>query len=395
MPESPTTRPRVALVAHGIHDHGGMERAFAELIRRIHRRYEVVVLATDLGEDLRDLVQWRRIPAPARPAPLRFLLFYAIAAVRLTTARADLVHTLDAIVPNKADVASVHFCTTGYVERAGRLAPPDAPALRRLNTALARLLMLAAERWTYRRGRVGCLAAVSRGVARELKRNFPGLPTALTPNGVDRARFRPDPEARREVRRALRIPDEEVVALFVGGDWDRKGLALAIRGVAQASSGSATSVRLLVVGRGDERRFGALAHGLGIEHRVTFLGPRADPERFYAASDVYLLPSSYETFSLAAFEAAASGLPIVAAPVSGVEDLVGDGETGFLVDLDAGRLAAALSALADDPAARSRLGAAARERSAAYTWECSTDAVLAVYGSILDAPVSPLEAVAT
>ena len=81
--------------------------------------------------------------------------------------------------------------------------------------------------------------------------------------------------------------------------------------------------------------------------------------------------------------------------MSGVEDLVGDGEAGFLVDLDAGRLAAALSALADDPAARSRLGAVARERSTAYTWKCSTDAVLTVYGSILDAPVSSLEAIAT
>ena len=116
---------------------------------------------------------------------------------------------------------------------------------------------------------------------------------------------------------------------------------------------------------------------------MTFVGQRADTERYYAASDVFLLPSWYETFSLAAFEAAASGLPIVAAPVNGVDELVGDGEAGLIVDRDADELAAALAALAGSPDTRERLGAAARERSAEYTWERSTDAVLAVYRSLL------------
>jgi glycosyltransferase involved in cell wall biosynthesis len=379
-------RPRVALVAHGIHDHGGMERAFAELVRRLVGDYDVVVLSTDLGEELRDLVEWRRIPAPSRPAPLRFAVFYAIAAARLATVRADLVHTLGAIVPNRADLASVHFCAAGYVHSVGRLAPPGAPALRRVNTGLARLLFVLAERWTYRPGRVGRLAAVSRGVAGELARAFPDVPTVLTPNGVDAGRFRPDPDVRRAVRAELGIPDGDVVALFVGGDWHGKGLALAIAAVAQAP------IRLLVVGAGDERRFRALADRLGAA--VTFVGRRTDPERYYAASDVFLLPSWYETFSLAAFEAAASGLPVVAAPVSGVDELVGDGEAGLIVERDADALGAALADLSSSPETRERLGAAARERSAEYTWERSTDAVVAVYRSLLGSTAAAPEAVA-
>jgi len=383
-PRSTPLRPRVALVAHGIHDHGGMERAFAELVRRVHRDYEVVVLSTDLGEELRDLVDWRRIPAPSRPAPLRFAVFYAVGAVQLARTPADLVHTLGAIVPNRADLAGVHFCAAGYHRSVGRLTAPGTPLLRRANTALARLAFLAAERWTYRPGRVSCLGAVSGGLARELRRSFPGVAVVPTPNGVDSARFRPDPQARREVRAGLAIADDEVVALFVGGDWHGKALALAIAAVARTPA-----VRLLVVGRGDERRFGALAQRLGVESRVTFAGRRADTERYYAASDVYLLPSWYETFSLAAHEAAAAGLPIVAAPVSGVDELVGDGEAGLIVDRDVGELAAALAALAADPERRSRLGAAARERVAGYTWERSTDAVLAAYRTLLGAAPAP------
>jgi UDP-glucose:(heptosyl)LPS alpha-1,3-glucosyltransferase len=322
--------------------------------------------------------------------PLRFALFYVIAAVRLAATRADVVHTLGAIVPNAAHLASVPFCTAGYIRSAGGLAPPSAPALRRANTALARLLFLAAERWTYRRARVDRLGAVSRGLQRELAESFPGVPILLTPNGVDRSRFRPDPNARRAVRAQLGIEDDDVVALFVGGDWHRKGLALAIQAAAEA--GSRAPIRLLVVGRGDERRFTTLAHGLGIAQRVHFLGPRSDTERFYAAADVFLLPSWYETFSLAAFEAAASGLPIVAAPLSGVEELVGDGDAGMLVERDAGALGEALAALSASPETRRRLGASARERSAAYTWDRSADAVLSVYRSVLSGASAPKEA---
>jgi D-inositol-3-phosphate glycosyltransferase len=80
--------------------------------------------------------------------------------------------------------------------------------------------------------------------------------------------------------------------------------------------------------------------------------------------------------------------------VSGVDELVGDGEAGLIVDRDAGTLGAALADLASSPAVRERLGAAARERSAEYTWERSTDAVVAVYRSLLGSTAAAPEAVA-
>jgi UDP-glucose:(heptosyl)LPS alpha-1,3-glucosyltransferase len=194
------------------------------------------------------------------------------------------------------------------------------------------------------------------------------------------------------VRGELGIADGDVVALFVGGDWHGKGLALAIAAVAEASRRSQSPIRLLVVGAGDESRFRTLAARLGA--RVTFAGRRTDVERYYAASDVFVLPSWYETFSLAAFEAAASGLPVVAARVSGVDELVGDGEAGLIVERDAGELGTALADLAASPETRERLGTAARERSAEYTWERSTDAVLAAYRSLLGSTTPAREAVA-
>lgn len=384
-----TARPRVALVAHGIHDLGGMEQAFAELARRVHERFDVVVLSSDLGENLRGLVEWRRVPVPRRPAPLRFALFYALGALRLALTRSDVVHTLGAIVPNRADLVTVHFCTAGYVEALGRWAPPNAPGLRRANTALARMLSLAAERWSFRPRRVGRLAAVSAGVARELEHHYPGVPVVLTPNGVDGERFRPDPEARRDVRRELGVGEDEVVVLFVGGDWHGKGLGLGIEAFAAAAR-RVPGLHLLVAGHGDEWLFGALARELGVGDRVVFLGVRRDVGCLHAAADVFLLPSWYETFSLAAHEAAASGVPVVATRVNGIEELLAGGEAGVLVDREPNAIADALVALAENADERRRLGAAARARAVEHTWDRSAAGAEAVYrAAVVHATLEP------
>src|SRR5271154_3909986 len=88
--------PRVAIVAHGVHDHGGMERALAEVIKRIHDRYEIVVISSDLGDELHALVRWVPVRVPKRPIPLRFTLFYVLASLRLRMVKPDIAHTVGA-----------------------------------------------------------------------------------------------------------------------------------------------------------------------------------------------------------------------------------------------------------------------------------------------------------
>jgi glycosyltransferase involved in cell wall biosynthesis len=373
----------VAFVAQGVHDGGGQERAAAELIRRASSQVNFTVISNRLGKDLRDLVEWRPIPLIARPAPVGFSLFYFQAAVQIVRARPDLVHTVGAIVPNRADVVTVQFCHAGFREKTGRLAPSGGSVARRANTAIARVLALAAERWSYRAGYTRVFAAVSQGVAQELVRHYPGIPVVTTPNGVDLDRFAPDPVARKELRRGQGVQDSQVVTLFLGGDWHRKGLEIAIRGLAAAEGSNAQNLVLWVVGPGDESRFRALARRYGIADRVRFLGARADVDQFCRAADVFVVPTLYETFSIAAYEAAASGLPIVGTKVSGIEDLIGANEAGTLVERTPESVGAALSRLAADPSLRARLGRSARIRAQSYTWQRSVDAVLALYRELL------------
>jgi glycosyltransferase involved in cell wall biosynthesis len=375
-------RPSVAIVAHDIHDAGGMERVLAELIRRIYREWRVVVIASEVAADLRPLVDWRRVRVPRRPFPLKFLVFFALGSFRLARVRTDLVHATGAIVANRVDVSTVHFCHAGFREATGALAPKSAPPIRRANTTMARALALAAERWCYRPRRLRLLAAVSRGVAAELARHYPAVPVRVTPNGVDVERFAPDAARRDRLRREEAVAPGELVALFVGGDWERKGLALAIQGVAAARDRGA-EVLLWVLGRGQEPRFGQLAGQAGVAEGVRFFGPRAHVERYCQAADILLLPSSYEAAPLVAYEAAACGLPVVATRVSGVEDLVGADDAGILVAPTPQAVGDALARLATDTALRQAMGAEGRRRTAGLTWDHSVTTVADHYGSLL------------
>jgi len=380
---NPGRRPRVALVVHGIEAYGGMDRVLSELIRRGSDEFEFVVFAVTLAHELRPLVEWRPIPVPRRPMPLRFTLFFLLAGLRLARERFDLVCTVGAIVPNRTDVVSVHFCHHGFYRATGTLAPEDASVLRRFNTGAGRALSLAAERWCYRVGRSRRLVAVSQGLGRELELNFPGVPITVVPNGVDAVRFAPSYESRASFRGEHGARPDDLVALFVGGDWARKGLAVAIDGLAHARAAGADRLVLWVVGKGDEASFSELACARGVRDAVTFFGPRADAERFYHAADLFVLPTLYEAFSLVVLEALAAGIPVVATRVNGVAELFDGGRPGILVERTPSSVGEALLELARSPETREEMGRAGRALVREYTWARSVEGMLDVYRGLL------------
>lgn len=106
------------------------------------------------------------------------------------------------------------------------------------------------------------------------------------------------------------------------------------------------------------------AKDLGVMEDVLFLGKQVNVDVCTATSDVFLLPSSQESFGLAALEAMAYGVPVVASTVGGIPEVVHDGETGFLKpvgDID-GMAARTLEILQDDALAK-RLGENGRQRA--------------------------------
>jgi glycosyltransferase involved in cell wall biosynthesis len=211
--------------------------------------------------------------------------------------------------------------------------------------------------------------------------HYPGVKMQVTPNGVDLDRFCPRLSVRKELRTEQNVGDA-TVALFVGGDWDRKGLDIAIEAIARLQA-DGRDVRLWVVGNGDCGRFNELAKVHNVDSCVCFFGRRSDAERFYNAADVLVFPTSYEAFSLVTLEAAASGLPAIISRVNGTSELVGNNEAGLLVERTVDSIVATLIRLVDDTELRSLLGRQARERAMQYGWDDSIGAVTQLYTSLL------------
>ena len=382
---NPSGKPVVALIAHGVHDQGGMERACAELIRGLPE-IDFVVVSARLAEDLRMLVsKWIRVNVPSRPIPLKFLCFWLVAGMRVARLQIDLIHSVGAVIPNRVDLVSVHLCHLGYREATGSLAPTNAPRIRRINSAISRKIGILAERWCYRPGRVRTLAAVSGGLAAELQRHFPEIPVATTHNGVNLERFHPDPEKRKEIRNRYGVSDNQVVGIFVGSDWDHKGLAILIESLEKVHQGD-LNLLLWVVGGGDRARFKGLAASLGVDHAVRFFGIVDEVEQLYQAADFYVSASLYETFSLVAFEAAATQLPLIVPAISGAMELVKGERGGILVERDSESISAAMMRLASDASLRRRMGSGARDMAADFTWQRSVGSVGALYASLLKTP---------
>ncbi|HEX4466476.1 MAG TPA: glycosyltransferase family 4 protein, partial [Solirubrobacteraceae bacterium] len=289
--------------------------------------------------------------------------FMLAGSLTLRRRRRGIVQATGAIVLNRVDVIAVHYC-----HRVGPANPSRASFAYRLHTRAIALVNRVAEWLCYRPRQAPAFVCVSEGVADEMRRFYPSTASRVRTiyNGVDTDLFRPG--ARRQDARGLRatlsIPADGLAAAFVGSEWERKGLAAAIRALALAPEW-----QLLVAGAGEQHRYRTLAAELEVAERVHWLGVTSDVQLVYAACDAFVLPTSYETFSLVTFEAAASGLAVLATPVNGVRELIEDGENGFLIDRDPERIAELLRRLAENEELRSRLGRAARESALRFSWQ--------------------------
>ena len=203
-------------------------------------------------------------------------------------------------------------------------------------------------------GRAARIIAVSRAVAESAVAVVPQSKSRLCVirNGVDLARFsrQRNGERRSVSRAALQLPDNATVLICVARLAPEKNLGTLLEAMARLTP-PFPHLRLLLVGEGPWRpTLEHQARMLGITSRVYFTGVRTDIPDLLEASDLFCLPSRTEGLGIAAIEAMASGLPVVASRVGGLPEVVEDCVTGLLVAPgDTAALAQALATLLADP----------------------------------------------
>jgi glycosyltransferase involved in cell wall biosynthesis len=171
-------------------------------------------------------------------------------------------------------------------------------------------------------------------------------------------------EARAETRRVMGVRDDRFLVGWTGRMTGVKRTDIVLRAFALLRSRGVPATLCMVGDGPDRRRIEELASELGIVRDCLFTGYQEDVGPFFAAFDVFVLPSANEGTPVTAIEALASGCPVVATRVGGVPDVVQDGEDGILIDPGSPeQLADALVRLAGDPELRARMGAAGRTRT--------------------------------
>jgi len=251
--------------------------------------------------------------------------------------------------------------------------------------------------WEYALGhQAAAVVTVSKAMCEDLvAHGWPGDRVHAVWNGVDTRRYHPRAPGGPEVRALYGIPESAPVVLFIGRLTEVKG----VRQLAAAWGTVAAQhpdVWLVVLGSGElehelRETFAHAAGSVRVVMRTEFVD---EPERIahYAASDVVVLPSTYEPFGLVAAEAMACGKPAVvgAQGVVGFREQViagGPEQTGLHVNgADPNDIAWGLSHALEDPNRLVAWGQNARTRAATnFTWEQSAAATTAVYQSAIDA----------
>ena len=208
----------------------------------------------------------------------------------------------------------------------------------------------------------------------------------IVPPGVDHAFFSPGDRA--GARAALGLDDHPVV-LFVGRIQPLKGLDVSVRALAHLDRDDAVLVAVGgtsgAAGAAHLEEVTAEARRLGVADRVRFV--EAQPHHllstYYRAADLVHVPSRSESFGLVALEAAACGTPVLATAVGGLQTLVVDGRSGFLVDGRAPELwAATTDRVLRDPVLAERLAAGGARLARDYTWSTTAGRLRRVYADL-------------
>lgn len=371
---------RIALVAMSCDDSTGIGRIVCTLARMFSESgHEVTVVAQRVEHLPAGVAGVRFSPIPLSTGLSRLAFNYQTRRL-FHRSRFEIVNAFG--VGRGASVVSAQSCHAAGVElqkvaRRGRLASRGFGLFDAVALLDERILMTSPETQ---------LVIGSSMLVRNQLLQYYGLPAdkvTVIPNGadVDRLAVRPDPGTRAFERKQAGFDASDFVLLFIGNEFDRKGLQTIIEAMSKARD---TKIKLAVIGGDDPDAYKMKAGKLGVGEQVRFLGRMHGPDRYLHLADALVHPAWYEPFGMVIVEAMAAGLPVVASGSAGaLEGLTHGTHALFLEDpRDADELAVALKRLRDDATLRQSMTLRGSEAAQRFSWEKITTLTLAAYAGV-------------
>jgi UDP-glucose:(heptosyl)LPS alpha-1,3-glucosyltransferase len=361
----------------------GIERISAELADRIAQRGHEVHFHCTRWEDVGTTsVLFHKVRTIDFVNSAKLLSFSVAGKASLKRGRYDMTHSYGNLIG--CDVITAQSCHRAGLKTAkalkGKVIRTD------VNFGIADQIRLYLEHQNFAKRKYKRVIACSTLVKRELMENYrvPDSDIAVVPNGVDLEGFHPrNREAfGNDIRSQYRIGNQEILLLFVGHEFGRKGLEAAIRGLALLKQ---QHIKLLVCGADNALPFQKLAGKLGVHEQVIFAGAQAEVKKCYAAADIFVLPTLHEAFGLVITEAMASALPVIVSKDAGAAiDVIEGGKDGVLLSnpRNPEEVAYKVRLLAEDSSLRRKIGMDAREKVVGYSWDICTQKVLQVYEEV-------------
>jgi len=380
---------KIALVSRHAYSREGTPQYVTALAKALATSHEVTIFSESF-EGLDDTaIQHRRVRTVGGSGVLFDLMFFITSTLMLWRSRLgekdefDIIHSHHYGSPFFADVITSHYCQQEGIDQMRRHAKDilrETPFQR-----LQRVGWVWIEKMLFGQRKRKPLIVVSEAMKRDFVRHYDTAAGQIysVHSGGD-CRIDSPKNAnlfREEIRSLYSLTEQDLLVLFVGGDWVRKGLAPAIEAMSLLHSCRA---KILILGHGDIAAYRKMAQDLGVGEKVLFAEPIRENWKYYSASDVFLLPTLYEPFGLSILEAMASGLSVLVSQNAGAAELVEEDVNGLLLKepWNADEISEKLELLCRDSELRRRLGESARRTAIKQTWSRVAQETIEVYQQI-------------
>lgn len=323
---------KIAIIRKKYNPYGGAERYLQLLSEALVRQgHEVHILSNHWVQKGDAGIVFHRVPMLGGLSLFKVWSFPVACRRRLRTLAGAVVFSNERLFRQ-----DIFRASDGVHQTWLRIRSQQASFLRRLTFLLNPLHLSVRffDWYIYNRRAFGKIIAPSRFIKNDILRNYPRVreeDIRVIYNGVDLERFHPRNKSRyREaVHKELGLPPDTRLLLFVGTGFERKGLMAAVEALRYLPE----TIRLLVIGKGNAKRFRKQAERWGVGKRVLFRGGVAEGvERYYGAADLVVAPNLYEPMANVILEAMATGIAVVTSRASGNSEVVDEGRCGWLLD---------------------------------------------------------------